>query len=241
MARRNSPCAAPPQRARPLPVARFPMARRSSPSALAPSPTLPRSAPELLHSSSCSSGSLCSARSRASTSLRTHPIFSRLPGTAASAQPPPRPSCAPCARRPPTRSALRPSCAPYARRPPHRASQRRHRVAPLFELLPSPVLPTPLARSGAGPCPAGPAPSPTPSSPSLDPPLSRPSRPDPRCCDLSGSIRRPFGWIASSCPDPSLPWPSRSDPTFPFFSAAGEDTMTGVAACAAVGLPSEAP
>jgi hypothetical protein len=82
---------------------------------------------------------------------------------------------------------------------------------------------------------------PPPSSPSLDPSLSRPSRTDPRCCDLSGSIRRPFGWIASSRPDPSLSWPSRPDPTFPFFSAAGTDTMTGADACAAVGLPGGAP
>jgi hypothetical protein len=57
-----------------------------------------------------------------------------------------------------------------------------------FELLPSPVPPTPLARSGAGPCPAGPAPPPPPSTPSLDPSLPRPSWPDSRCCDLSSSI-----------------------------------------------------
>jgi hypothetical protein len=110
-----------------------------------------------------------------------------------------------------------------------------------FELLPSLVPSTPFARSGAGPCLAGTAPSPSPSSPSLDPSLPRPSRPDPRCCVLLGSIRRPFGWIASPRPDPSLPWPSRPDPTFPFFSAAGADTVTSAAACAAVGLPGGAP
>jgi hypothetical protein len=60
----------------------------------------------------------------------------------------------------------------------------------------------------------------------LDPSLPRPSRPDPRCCDLPGSIRRPFGRIASSWLDLSLPWPSRPDPSFPFYSAAGADTMT---------------
>jgi hypothetical protein len=56
---------------------------------------------------------------------------------------------------------------------------------------------------------------PPPSSPSLDPSLPRPSRPDPRCCDLSGSIRRPFGWMVSSRLDPSLPWPSQPDLLFP--------------------------
>jgi hypothetical protein len=73
------------------------------------------------------------------------------------------------------------------------------------------------------------------------PSLPRPSRPDPRCCGLLGSIRRPFDLIASSRPDPSLPWPSRPDPSFPFYSAAGADTMTGADACAAVGLPGGAP
>jgi hypothetical protein len=67
-----------------------------------------------------------------------------------------------------------------------------------FELLMSPVPSTPLAKSGAGPCPARPAPPPTPSSPSLDLSLPRPSRADPPCCGLLGSIRRPFGRIASS-------------------------------------------
>jgi hypothetical protein len=100
---------------------------------------------------------------------------------------------------------------------------------------------TPLARSGASPCPAGPAPLPTPSSPSLDPSLSRPSRPDPRCCDHPGSICRPFGRIASSLLDLSLSWPSRPDPSFPFYSAAGADTLTGADACAAAGLPGGAP
>jgi hypothetical protein len=56
---------------------------------------------------------------------------------------------------------------------------------------------------------------PPPSSPSLDLSLPRPSRTDPRCCDLSGSIRRPFGWITSSRLDPSLSWPSRPDLPFP--------------------------
>jgi hypothetical protein len=65
-----------------------------------------------------------------------------------------------------------------------------------------------------------------PSSPSLDPSLPQPSRRDPRCCDLPGSIRRPFGRITSSRMDPSLSWPSRSDPSFPFYSAAGADSMT---------------
>jgi hypothetical protein len=110
-----------------------------------------------------------------------------------------------------------------------------------FDLNLSPAPFTPLARSSAGPCPAGLAPPPTPSSPSLDPSLSRPSRPDPRCCDLSGSICRPFGWIASSRLDPSLPWPSRPDLCFPFYSAAGADTMTGAGVCTAVGLPGGAP
>jgi hypothetical protein len=54
-----------------------------------------------------------------------------------------------------------------------------------------------------------------PSSPSLDPSLSWPFRLDPHCCDLSGSIRRPFGWIAPSRLDPSLSWPSRPDLPFP--------------------------
>jgi hypothetical protein len=64
---------------------------------------------------------------------------------------------------------------------------QQHQVAPPFELLPLPVLPTPLARSGTGPCSAGPAPSLSPSSPpSLVLSLSRPSRPDPRCCGLLG-------------------------------------------------------
>jgi hypothetical protein len=83
-----------------------------------------------------------------------------------------------------------------------------------FDLLLSSASFTPHARSGVGPCPAGPAPPPPPSSPSLDPSLSRPSRPNPRCCDLSGSIRRPFGWIVSSRLDPSLSWPSRPDLPF---------------------------
>jgi hypothetical protein len=110
-----------------------------------------------------------------------------------------------------------------------------------FDFLLSPASFTPLARSGAGPCLAGPAPPPTPSSPSLDPWLPRPSRPDPRSCDLPGSIRRSFGRIASSRLDPSLSWPSRSDPSFPFYSAAGTDSMTGADAYAAVGLPGGAP
>jgi hypothetical protein len=62
---------------------------------------------------------------------------------------------------------------------------------------------------------------PPPSSPSLDPSLSRPSRPDPRCYDLSGSIRRPFGWIVSSRLDPSLPWPSRLNLSFPLLFCRG--------------------
>jgi hypothetical protein len=129
--------------------------------------------------------------------------------------------------------------------PPHRAgdlltARTDTQQRKFIELLSSPSS-TPLARSGAGPCPAGPAALPTPSSPLLDLSLSRPSRPDPRCCGLLGSIRHPFGWIASSHPDPSLSWPSRPDPTFPFFSAAGADTMTGADACAAVGLLGGAP
>jgi hypothetical protein len=50
-----------------------------------------------------------------------------------------------------------------------------------------------------------------------------------------------FGRIASSRLDPSLPWPSRPDPSFPFYSAAGADTMTGADACAAVSLHGGAP
>jgi hypothetical protein len=59
-----------------------------------------------------------------------------------------------------------------------------------------------------------------PSSPLLDPSLSRPSRPDPRCCDLPGP-RHPFGWIASSRLDPSLSWPSRPDLSFPLLFCRG--------------------
>jgi hypothetical protein len=95
----------------------------------------------------------------------------------------------------------------------------------------------PLPGPAQAPARLDPPPCPPPSSPSLDPSLPRPSRPDPRSCVLLGSIRRPFGWIASPHPDPSLSWPSRPDLTFPFFSAAGADTMTGADACAAVGLP----
>jgi hypothetical protein len=62
---------------------------------------------------------------------------------------------------------------------------------------------------------------PTPLSPSLDLLLPQPSRSDPRCCDLFGLIHRPFGRIASSRLDLSLSWPSRPDPSFPFYSAAG--------------------
>jgi hypothetical protein len=62
---------------------------------------------------------------------------------------------------------------------------------------------------------------PPPSSPSLDLSLSRPSRPDPRCCDLSGSIRHHFGWIVSSRLDPSLSWPSRPDLSFPLLFCRG--------------------
>ncbi len=68
-----------------------------------------------------------------------------------------------------------------------------------------------------------------------------PSRLDPRCYDLPGSIRHPFGRIAFSWLDPSMSWPSRPDPPFPFYSTAGADTMTGADACAAVGLPGGAP
>jgi hypothetical protein len=139
----------------------------------------------------------------------------------------------------PPRVAPSPACAPPAQRPSRRPCPHAqvfssrvlcsHRSAAFagpsatspFELLPSPVPPTPLARSDAGPYPAGPAPPPTPSSPSLDPSLSRPSRPDPRCCDLFGSIRRPFGWIASFRLDPSLPWPSRPDLSFPLLFCRG--------------------
>jgi hypothetical protein len=108
--------------------------------------------------------------------------------------------------------------------------------APTLKLLSLSVSNSP-ARSGVGPCPAGLARRPPPSSPSLDPSLPRPSRPDPRCCGLLGSNRHPFDWIASSRSDPSLPWPSRPDLSSPFYSAAGADTMTGVDACVAVGLP----
>jgi hypothetical protein len=52
-----------------------------------------------------------------------------------------------------------------------------------------------------------------------------------RCCGLLGSICRPFGRIVSSRPDPS----------FPFYSVAGADTMIDTDTCAVVGLPSGAP
>jgi hypothetical protein len=84
-----------------------------------------------------------------------------------------------------------------AMQPPQCCHRRASATSP-FELLPSLVPSTPLARSGAGPCLAGPAPPPTPSSPSLDPSLPRPSRPGPCCCGLLGLIRRPFGRIVSS-------------------------------------------
>jgi hypothetical protein len=97
------------------------------------------------------------------------------------------------------------------------------------------------ARPGSGPCPAGPAPPPT---------LHRlrwiyrcrglPSRIH-RCCDLPGSICRPFGRIASSRLDLSQPCLPGRIRGYPFYSAAGADTMTGADACSAVGLPGGAP
>jgi hypothetical protein len=42
-----------------------------------------------------------------------------------------------------------------------------------------------------------------------------------RCCDLPGSIRRPFDRIASSRLDPSLSWPSRPDPLLPLLFCRG--------------------
>jgi hypothetical protein len=74
----------------------------------------------------------------------------------------------------------------------------------LFTPLLSPSSTRP-ARSGATPCPAGTALWPSPSSPSLDLSLPRPSRSDPCCRSLLGSIRCPFGRIVSSRLDPSLP------------------------------------
>jgi hypothetical protein len=110
----------------------------------------------------------------------------------------------------------------------------------LLTLLLSPASPIPC-QVRRRPLPFGPTLPPTPSSPSLDSSLPWPSRSDPRCCDLPGSIHRPFGWIAFSWLDPSLSWPSRSDPSFPFYSATGADTMTSADACAAVSLPGGAP
>jgi hypothetical protein len=116
------------------------------------------------------------------------------------------------------------ACADAPAAPPTSFSRRRCRQHPLPGPAQAPVRLDTLRRP--------------PPSPSLDPSLPQPSRPDPRCCDLSGSIRRPFGWIASSRLDPSLPWPSRLDLPFPpFYSAAGANTLTGADARAAVGLP----
>jgi hypothetical protein len=42
-----------------------------------------------------------------------------------------------------------------------------------------------------------------------------------RCCDLPGSIRRPFDRIASSRLDPSLSWPSRPYPPLPLLFCRG--------------------
>jgi hypothetical protein len=62
-----------------------------------------------------------------------------------------------------------------------------------------------------------------------------------RFCDLSGSFRDPFDRIVLFRLDPSLPWPSRSDRRYPFYSAAGADIMTGADACTAVVLHGGAP
>jgi hypothetical protein len=85
-------------------------------------------------------------------------------------------------------------------------------------------------------------PSPPPSSHSLDSslswlsrsdqPLSRPSRLDPSSLWLD---RRLHGWIRRC--HGFLDWIRR----YPFFSAAGAATLSGADACAAAGLPCEAP
>jgi hypothetical protein len=112
-------------------------------------------------------------------------------------------------------------------------------------LQPSPVagVNTPC-RPNAGPCPVGPTPPPTPSSsppkldPSLsllsrsDPPLSRPSRPDPSSLWLD---RHLHGWI-HRCRG-FLDRIRR----YPFYSAAGATTLTGAYAYAVAGLLGEAP
>jgi hypothetical protein len=120
---------------------------------------------------------------------------------------------------------------------------QQHQVAPPFELLPLPVLPTPLARSDAGPCSAGPAPSPSPFIAAIvgsvaaaafpaGSTLLRPSRLDPPSL---WPDRRLHGWIRRCR---GLPGRIHQ---YPFYSAAGADTLTGAVACAAVGLPGGAP
>jgi hypothetical protein len=123
------------------------------------------------------------------------------------------------------------------------ADAQQHPVAPPFELLPSLVLPTPLARSGAGPCSAGPAPSPSPFIAAIvgsvaavtfpaGSTLLRSSRLDPPSLWLD---RRLHGWIRRC-----RGLPGRIH-RYPFYYAAGADTLTGADACAAVGLPGGAP
>jgi hypothetical protein len=46
----------------------------------------------------------------------------------------------------------------------------------------------------------------------------------------------PSSWL-----DPSQPWPSRPDPSFPFYFTTSATTLTGVDARAALGLPGGAP
>ena len=47
--------------------------------------------------------------------------------------------------------------------------------------------------------------------------------------------------LSSSWLDPSLSWPSRSDPPLPLYSTTSAATMIGADVCAVIGLPGEAP
>jgi hypothetical protein len=62
-----------------------------------------------------------------------------------------------------------------------------------------------------------------------------------RCCDLFGSFRDHFDRIVPFRLYPSVSWPSRPNRRYPFYSAAGADTMIGADACTAVGLHGRAP
>jgi hypothetical protein len=102
---------------------------------------------------------------------------------------------------------------------------------------------TSLARSGTGPCSTGPASLPSPFIAAIvgsvaaaafpaGSTLLRPSRLDP---PPFWPDRRLHGWIRRCC---GLPGRIHR---YPFYSAAGTDTLTGAVACAVVGLPGGAP